>query len=102
MHAHPIVVFGGSVGAYAAVVLGSFIVRLDARGQPGDESATDDEAFETLTPAHYGHGRVPISYEERQDFAQRSSPTNLGGLVNRVPEFTLVALGQPGDLLGFG
>src|SRR5829696_501968 len=97
--AHPIAVLAGT---HAAEVLSYFIVRLDARGQPGDERATYDDAFEALAFAHDGHGRVPVLYEERQNLAQRGSPLNLrGAVVHRGPKFTLVALGQPGDLFGF-
>src|SRR5215207_3389962 len=90
------------MSTHAAEVLARFIVRLDARGQAGDERTADDDACEMLTFVHDGHGRVPVLDEERQDFTQRGSPPNLRSLVHRSPELPLVALGPPGDLLGIG
>src|SRR5687768_16030019 len=92
----------GLADADAAEAPAPFIMRLDARCQPGDDRATDDDAFEALAFADDGHGHVPFVYEERQDLAQRGSPLNLrGAIAHRGPEFMLVALGQPGDLFGF-
>ena len=87
---------------HTAEALALFTVRLDARGQPGDERAADDDALETATFADDGHRRAPVLHEERQDLAQRGSPPDARGVLHRGVQLALVALDQLGDLLRLG